>query len=358
MRHTANGGIPAAVSSALSFNKDLALPCSNSWIARSVGVIGDVQKDFAAADASNHYRALRDMVLDVSVTALTAEGGGMYVGLSTQVYRAGAWVDVQPATGVINPFAGLVPFHSSAQIALKAGDYLRFLTNANNGGGNTYAGDRSFRISITESPSLTLVPANTVVRTPCLVSVNGGTGITLFGGTSARVLAVPPAGSVVQSATGSAGITVAVSDPKTGALEVFVTEGTKSGTVTTVTAVPAATRLLAQADSGVPVTLGTLRFQMAPSGNRSLQIASATGAPVNLRIGATWANGGSGVGVVTMTAQPGSFGYAKPAWNFTSAGDWMDVLIEDTTNSRWYSVRMEVGAGYNTNLFCGHEVFP
>lgn len=114
--------------------------------------------------------------------------------------------------------------------------------------------------------------------------------------------------------------------------------------------------LLTHANAGVSVTLGTLRFQLPSSGNRSLQIATSNGLPANLQISNINHGGGSGVGTISLTVQPNSFTYVKSSWDFQGAGNTQYVFIKDITNARWYSVGMEIGSAYNNNLFWGQEL--
>ena len=204
-----------------------------------------------------------------------------------------------------------------------------------------------------------VTPTATTVRQPVDVTVNGAGAQTLFAGTSARITATPPAGQILQSVTAPAGLTVAISDTRTGALEVAIaagTTGTRDITATFVT--PGLAKVIAAANGGVSIQLGTLLARIPASGNRSIQLASATGAAINLRIQNLWQGGGAGTGIVTMAlaASAATFSYVNSGWNFTTAGQWQDIIIEDTTNNRWYRLRVEIGASFNNNSFGGYEI--
>lgn len=103
---------------------------------------------------------------------------------------------------------------------------------------------------------------------------------------------------------------------------------------------------LSVANSGIAVTYGTIAVQIAGGGNRSLQIRSNTGASISLRIQNLWSDGGSGSGLINMTATT-TMAYINTSWNFTNAGQHQTALINDITNSRWYYVVAEIGASYN-----------
>jgi hypothetical protein len=204
-----------------------------------------------------------------------------------------------------------------------------------------------------------VTPTATTVRQAVDVTINGVGAQTLFAGTSARIMATPPAGQILQSVTAPSGLTVAISDFRTGALEVAIAAGTTGAKDITVAFVaPNAARVIAQANGGVSVPLGTLNARLPASGNRSLQLSSATGAPINLRIQNLWQGGGAGAGIVTLslTAVATAFVYVNSGWNFGSAGNWQDVIVEDTTNARWYRLRMEIGGSFNNNSFGGYEI--
>ena len=210
-----------------------------------------------------------------------------------------------------------------------------------------------------------VVPVGTQVRDEVTVTansgavqVNGAATATLFAGTSGRISVAVPAGQILTAVTAPAGLTASIADSRTGAIEVAVDTGISGAKNLSLTfATPGASRVLAQANAGVAVTLGTLRFRMPTGGNRSLQVASATGAPINTRVQNLHMNGGSGAGLRTHSLDAaGTFLYIDANWNFGGAGDWMEVVVEDTTNNRWYRMRMEIGSGYNNNTFAGYEI--
>jgi hypothetical protein len=214
-----------------------------------------------------------------------------------------------------------------------------------------------------------VVPTATTVRDSVTitanagaVTVNGDASAILFTGTSSRVRVAVPAGQVLSTVVSSnTGVTVGVADGYEGALEVAVAAGTTGTVDLTVTfATPGAARLLAQANAGVAVTLGTLQFRMPTSGNRSMQIASATGGAVSASIGsvAPSSAGGApaGIGLVSLSLNgAGTFQYVK-SHNFTAQGQSQLCTIHDTTNNRWYQIQMEVGSAFDSNVFAGFEI--
>lgn len=246
--------------------------------------------------------------------------------------------------------------------ATTANKVVRVYRGSSVGNGNTSGWIRIERIRGNVVPNgVTTRDQVTLTANGGALNVNGAANAILFTGTSARVDVPVPAGQIVQSVTAPAGLTVSIADSRTGALEVAVTNGTTGPQNITVTfATPGAGRVLQAVNAGVPVTLGTLRFQMASGGNRSMQIASATGAAINVVIGsvAPSSSGASpaGIGTVSLTlAAGGAFQYIK-GHNFGAQGQFQQCLIQDQTNNRWYQMVMEVGASFNNNVFSGFEI--
>lgn len=200
----------------------------------------------------------------------------------------------------------------------------------------------------------TVVSSGVSTRTPCSVSVNGGTAFNLFGGTSSRVMATPPAGQQVDSVSASAGLTVSIADPVTGALEVAVAEGTTSGTITTTTGAKPAKSLRTTANAGVWVTLGSLQFAMSAGGNRSFLVRSASGT-INVVIH-SWTGWDATSQPFTAALTPTSNQYLEPSYGYGNAGNNQFFWIEDTTNNRRYEGVCTVGGAYNNNTFWLKEV--
>lgn len=193
--------------SGLNYLQDIALNCTNVWTARNIGTL----TGFADPDANNHYLASRNMVINASVTAMTSEGNGLTIGFNIQVLRAGAWVDTYATTAVTNPSAGVVPFHRDTQIAVRAGESIRFLTNANDGGGNTYPGNRTFRISLNEVPNATIIAPGNTVLTPR--AITGSATGTAYDGVPVPVQITPIVGQVLDTVTATAGATISNVNP-------------------------------------------------------------------------------------------------------------------------------------------------
>ena len=232
--------------------------------------------------------------------------------------------------------------------AASASHTIRIYRTSSNGNGN---GDGYLHIDRIPASNLFMAPEGSTVRTPCTVIINGGASQTLFGGTAARLMATPGAGNMVSTAVGSAGLTVSVADPLTGALEVSVAEGTTSGTITTTTIAQTRLRpLLTTANAGTAVVFGTIAVQIAPSGNRSVQIRSNTGSNISLTIHNLWSDGGAGAGLVNMTATT-TMAHVNNSWNFGTQGQHQTLVINDTTNNRCYSVVAEIGGSYLNNSF-------
>jgi hypothetical protein len=113
--------------------------------------------------------------------------------------------------------------------------------------------------------------------------------------------------------------------------------------------------VVAQANGGIDVTLGALKFRLAGAGNRSMQVSTVSGT-ATLKIQNLWSGGASpATGLVTLNATT-TPAYINSTWNFTSAGVNQDVIIEHVEAAKCYRMRMEVGASYNNNTFAGHQL--
>lgn len=114
------------------------------------------------------------------------------------------------------------------------------------------------------------------------------------------------------------------------------------------------------ANAGVPVTLGTVRFQMTTAGNRHFQIASATGAAITAVVGVySPSNSGAapgGTGMPTLTLAAGGAFQSPRNYNFAGQGNSEVFMIEDQTNARRYWITCEVGAAFNNNAYMGWEL--
>jgi hypothetical protein len=105
------------------------------------------------------------------------------------------------------------------------------------------------------------------------------------------------------------------------------------------------------ANAGTWVTHGTIQVQIPTSGNRSLQVRSASGTlSIFWLTWLTWENASNNSNTVTT----GSIQYLQSGWNFTAAGQCQFACIRDTTNSRTYRIAMQIGSAYNNNLFVIH----
>jgi hypothetical protein len=102
------------------------------------------------------------------------------------------------------------------------------------------------------------------------------------------------------------------------------------------------------------VTFGTIAVQIPTSGNRSLQIRSASGSISVAYL--SYLEWNAPPAWATITVTPTSAAYLVPGWSFTAANQIQMALIHDTTNSRAYRVIMQIGASYNNNIFSFEEV--
>jgi hypothetical protein len=108
------------------------------------------------------------------------------------------------------------------------------------------------------------------------------------------------------------------------------------------------------ANAGVWVTFGTIAVQIPTSGNRSLQIRSASGSISVAYL--SYLDWNAPPAWTTITVTPTSTTYLVAGWSFTAANQIQMALIHDTTNNRAYRVIMQIGAAYNNNIFSFEEV--
>lgn len=166
-----------------------------------------------------------------------------------------------------------------------------------------------------------------------------------------------PNGQILQSVTSNnANVTVGAPDPMAGTVFVTVGNGATAATLTPTFVLAPAIRGLTAANAGVAVNIGTIRLTMPTGGNRSWQVQSNTGANLTLQVQNLWSNGGNANGVLNMTATPGTWTYFNSSWNFTSAGDWQNLFINDVSSGRWYNIRCEVGPSYNNCSYSWFEI--
>lgn len=217
---------------------------------------------------------------------------------------------------------------------------------------------------ITAGANTVLTPTSTVWRRTLTATVNGAAG-TINGAASVNVdatnsfafwLTLPANHRVSAAPTVTNGTLLSWSADGYG--EISPTNaGNVVVTANTVAITPVA-KVITQANAGVAVTLGTLRFRMTTTGNRSFQVASGTGAAITLNYGTSNVVAGShaGLGVNTITLDAaGTYQYLRTV-NYTNRGDWQRALLRDQTNGRWYDMTMEVGDSYNNNSFMGFEI--
>jgi hypothetical protein len=166
-----------------------------------------------------------------------------------------------------------------------------------------------------------------------------------------RVSIALPLGGRLNTVTVNNGTTVVIADLFTGTVELAVPKGTTGAIELTATFTPIVApvgRQIIIADGGVTVACGTIELRLPASGNRSIQMRSVLGT-LTCRAATTWADGGNTANLVTSLTT--AWTYANSTWNFTTAGQWQDLMFIDQTNNRTYRIRMTVGASYNTNQF-------
>jgi hypothetical protein len=108
-------------------------------------------------------------------------------------------------------------------------------------------------------------------------------------------------------------------------------------------------------NEAVPIILGDIQVQMAPSGlSRSLQIKT-TGASFTAEVSAYTAyksnsnNAFTYFSNITQTVT-GTFAHIGTTWGFATDGDVAVYYVRDTTNSRFYRITLMVGPGFSNNM--------
>lgn len=109
-------------------------------------------------------------------------------------------------------------------------------------------------------------------------------------------------------------------------------------------------------NESVPVTLGNIQVQMAPSGlARSLQIKTTGSSFTGMVSAYTVYNGASGTNAfthfsdITQTINS-NFAHLGTTWGFAQNGDVANYFLRDTTNQRFYRITLMVGPGFANNF--------
>lgn len=116
------------------------------------------------------------------------------------------------------------------------------------------------------------------------------------------------------------------------------------------------TKMAAFANENVPVTLGEIQVQMAPSGlARSLQIKTTGAAFTGMVTAYTSYNGASGTNAFTYFSDitqtiNSTFAHLGTTWGFAQSGDVANYFVRDITNQRFWRITLMVGPSFNTNF--------
>jgi hypothetical protein len=108
-------------------------------------------------------------------------------------------------------------------------------------------------------------------------------------------------------------------------------------------------------NEAVPIILGDIQVQMAPSGlSRSLQIKT-TGTSFTAEVSAYTAYKSNGNNAFTYFSNitqtvTGTFAHIGTTWGFATDGDVAMYYVRDTTNSRFYRITLMVGPGFLNNM--------
>ena len=116
------------------------------------------------------------------------------------------------------------------------------------------------------------------------------------------------------------------------------------------------TKMAAFANENVPVTLGDIQVQMAPSGlARSLQIKTTGTSFTGMVTAYTSYNGASGTNAFTYFSDitqtiNATFAHLGTTWGFAQSGDVANYFLRDATNQRFWRITLMVGASFNNNF--------
>jgi hypothetical protein len=230
--------------------------------------------------------------------------------------------------------------------------------DSHSGADNTYGAVDNIQVTYRAKTlnNIVAVPPSTTIRRVCnitandgAVTVNGLANANLFSGTSGRIKVAVPAGQEISSVTcSSSDVTIGVADPVQGALEIALSDSASgSYSLMVIYAATQPRSIFTTFNAGTWVTFKTLQFTISASGNRSLQIRSASGS-----VAVRWIEGLTWDGTITLQTanlSPSSAQYLWSAWNFGNAGNQQTALIEDTTNNKRYRVTVSIGSGYLNN---------
>jgi hypothetical protein len=240
-------------------------------------------------------------------------------------------------------------------------DFFDSHANAN----NTYGAVGNIRVTYARKvvTNVVSVPMGTTVRKVCTITANDGAltvnGLgsdILYTGTSGRIKLSVPAGQEILSVTAPSGMTVAIADPDTGALEVAIGD-TFTATTANLSIIfqqAQARSTYAVANAGTWVNFKTLQWCLPASGNRSLQVRSVSGS-VSLR----WINFLAWDGTATPTSATvttASSQYLNSGWSFGGAGNNQHAIVDDITNNKRYKVLMMINGSYNNNVFVIEDI--
>jgi hypothetical protein len=114
--------------------------------------------------------------------------------------------------------------------------------------------------------------------------------------------------------------------------------------------------LFTLANAGVWTKFKTLEYTLPSSGNRSIQIRSASGS-INVRwnTNLNWDNSGNIISQ-TATIAPTSTQYLRSDWNFGGAGNMQTATVEDLTNKKIYRAQMLIGSNYQGNSWVIQDI--
>lgn len=109
-------------------------------------------------------------------------------------------------------------------------------------------------------------------------------------------------------------------------------------------------------NENVPVILGDIQVQMAPSGlARSLQVKTTGASFTGMVTAYTSYNGASGTNAFTYFSDitqtiNSTFAHLGTTWGFAQSGDVANYFLRDTTNQRFWRITLMVGASFNNNF--------
>jgi hypothetical protein len=255
------------------------------------------------------------------------------------------------ATTTVNGEASIIRAEGSTILVQLPLTRDRRLTAVSGGGTIEVAESGIIRVNV-GATNIALVATSAIYlrNVTANVLINGGASATAQVGVPSLIHLAVPGGQQITAIAAINGVARSIG----GFGPVEVIPSGSADMVIAVTLSATTPRVLSRTEnSGAWIAFGTIEVQMAPSGNRSMRIRSASGA-IDIRwlSWITW-DTNSGWSTATLTTSSEQYLLGR---NFGGAGQLQFATIQDTTSGRVYRVTMQVGAAYNSNIFWFEEL--